>query len=113
VAYTALDRWWPALPVVTVVLIALGLLLAPRRRRALRWTSLVALLGLGATFLALLVGRAIYLHRLPPTMSVDAARAFYDTVTAGLRQDLLWVGLGAAVVLVLALLLPRPGSKAP
>lgn len=99
-AYTLLDRWGAVLPVVTAVLLAVGLLLARRRSRALRWTSLIALLGLGVTFIGVLVAREVYLRALPSDVSRAAGTAVFDTVTSGLRQDLAWVAAGAAVVFV-------------
>jgi hypothetical protein len=112
-AYTLLDRWGAVLPFVTAVLLAVGLLVARRRSRALRWTSLVALLGLGVTFVGVLVGREIYLRALPDDVSRAAGTAFFDIVTSGLRQDLAWVALGAAGLLVVGIvggILRRAGT---
>jgi hypothetical protein len=112
-AYAALDAGSVLLPAVTVVLLGLGLLVASRRRRALGWTAVLALLGLGLTFLAVLVARGLYVHAVPTGLSAAADRAVFDTVTAGLRHDLLVVGIAAVVLLGLAVLLPRTHHSGP
>ncbi|NUR08962.1 MAG: hypothetical protein HOQ22_15165 [Nocardioidaceae bacterium] len=104
VGYQALERWGPVLPFVTAALIGLGLLVARNRRRALAWTALLALLGLGLTFLGLVGGRAVYLDSVPTTVPQPAAKAYFDTVTSGLRHDLGWVAIGCAAALLLAAL---------
>jgi hypothetical protein len=113
-AYAALDTYGGVLPLVTGVLLLLGLVAARRRGLALAVTATLALLGLGVTFLALLGGRAVYLRSVPDSVSTASATAFFDAVTAGLRRDLLWVALAAGVLLVLGVVLavvrrPRAG----
>jgi hypothetical protein len=86
------------LPIIVLVLIALGVYIAKRHRRALIGASL----GVGAGMIVLALGLAIfrsaYLNGLPPTVSHDAAAVAYDTLVRYLR-------LGLRAVLVLALVI--------
>lgn len=109
-AYALLDRWGRLLPLVTLVLIAAGLLVARRRARALAWTALGSLLGLGALAVGLVVGRSAYLDKIPSGISRPAASAVFDTVTASLRHDMVLVSVAALVALVAAFLLTRLSS---
>jgi hypothetical protein len=104
-AYSLLEQWGGVLPFVTVVLIVLGLVIARRRARALGWTAAIALLGLALTFFALVAGKQYYLGSVPTTVSQDAANSFFDTMTAGLRHDLLWVAIVCVIALVVAVVL--------
>jgi hypothetical protein len=101
-AYQLLVRWGRWLPVLALVLIVVGLLLARRRASALAWTAVVALLGLGALALVLFVGRGEYVHALPSAIPSSAGKAFFDTVTSGLRHDIEIVAIGSAVVLIVS-----------
>jgi hypothetical protein len=101
-AYQFLVRWGRWLPVLALVLIVLGLLVARRRASALAWTAVVALLGLGALALALFLGRGQYLDALPAGSPSSAGKAFFDIVTSGLRHDIELVAIGSAVVLVVS-----------
>ncbi len=110
-AYMLLDRWGRLLPLAALLVVLLGVVVARHRRRALGWTALLSLVGLGVVAVGLLVGRGIYLERLPSGISRPAAEAFFDTLTDGLRRDLLYVAVGAVVVLVVtAVRLPRRRS---
>lgn len=108
--YTLLDRWGRVLPPTALLLIALGLVPARRRGRALAWTAVVALLGLGFLAVGLVVGRAYYLSVVPSDLSRPAASAVFDTVTAGLRHDLLVVAVAAMLALVAGVVLARLSS---
>ena len=101
-AYQFLVRWGRWLPVLALVLIVVGLLLARRRAGALAWTAVVALLGLGALALGLFLGRAQYLHALPSAIPSPAGKAFFDTVTSGLRHDIEVVAVASALVLIVS-----------
>jgi hypothetical protein len=101
-AYRLLVRWGRPLPVLAVILIVVGLVLARRRAGALAWTAVVALLGLGGLAVLLFIGRESYLHALPAGISSAAGKAIFDTVTSGLRHDLEVVAIGAAVVLIVS-----------
>jgi hypothetical protein len=105
--YTLLDRWGRLLPLAALVLIAAGLLVARRRSRALAWTAVGSLLGLGVLAVGLVVGRFVYLDAIPSGISRPAASAVFDTVTASLRHDMVLVAVAALVALVAAYLLGR------
>jgi len=94
------------LPVLTLLLLALGVFAARGRRRAL----IGAGLGLAASMLVLAVGlfifRGIYLNSVPPSkLPADAAAALFDTLVAFIKQSLrtvLVVGLVVAAGAFLA-----------
>ncbi|MFC9582958.1 hypothetical protein ACFVJ8_09025 [Streptomyces yangpuensis] len=87
-----LGNW---LPVLTVVLGAVGVLLARRRRRALVTTALCAAFACLLVAIALVLGRRYYLDHLPPEVqSPAAAAAVFDTLVRFLR-----VSLRTAIVL--------------
>ncbi|MFI9391250.1 hypothetical protein ACIG53_10255 [Streptomyces bauhiniae] len=99
------------LPVVAALLLAAGVLLAVRRRRAL----VTAALGFAVTALvlgvALTVFRAFYLDALPAGVSQPAAGAIYDTLTRFLRTAVRAV-IALGVVVALATWLSGPGRRA-
>jgi hypothetical protein len=86
------------LPIIVLVLIALGVYVAKSHRR----TLIGAGLGVGAGMIVLALGlaifRSVYLNALPATVSHDAAADLYDTLVRYLR-------LGLRAVLVLALVI--------
>ena len=94
------------LPVLTLLLLALGVFAARGRRRAL----IGAGLGLAASMLVLAVGllvfRGIYLNSVPPSkLPADAAAALFDTLVVFIKQGLrtvLVVGLVVAAGAFLA-----------
>lgn len=99
------------LPVIAVLLVAAGVLLAVRRRRAL----VAGALGIAATTLllgiALAVFRPFYLDALPAGVSRPAAGAVYDTLTRFLRTTVRTV-VTLGVVVALAAWLTGPGRYA-
>ncbi|MEU9337841.1 hypothetical protein AB0D49_32535 [Streptomyces sp. NPDC048290] len=99
------------LPVLAVLLIAAGVLLAVRRRRAL----VAACLGAAVAALVLGIGldvfRVIYLDRLPADVSQSAAGAVYDTLTTFLHT-MVRVVVVLGVVIALAAWLTGPGRHA-
>ncbi len=88
-------KW--GLPIVTLLLLAGGVYVARRHRRALVGAGLglaVAMLGLAA---AIAIGRAIYLSKIPSSvLPADAAAVIFDTLVRFIRQ-------GLRVLLVLGL----------
>jgi hypothetical protein len=86
------------LPIIVLVLIAIGVYAAKSHRRAL----IGACLGVGAGMIVLALGlalfRSAYLNALPANVSHDAAAVAYDTLVRFLR-------LGLRSVLVLALVI--------
>ncbi|MFE1266717.1 hypothetical protein [Streptomyces sp. NPDC058758] len=89
------------LPVIAVLLVAGGVLLAVRRRRALVAAALgfaVAAVVLG---IALTVFRTVYLNALPASVSPAAAGSVYDTLIRFLRTSVrVCAVLGVLVALV-------------
>ncbi len=93
-------KW--VLPILALILLAAGIYIARRHRRAL----IGAGLGLAASMLvlgaALAVGRAIYLNKLPGTVSADAAAVAFDTIVRFIKE-------GLRVLLVLGLVVALAG----
>ena len=96
-------KW--VLPLLSIALLAAGIWVARRHRRAL----LGAALGLAASMLvlaiALAIARAIYLNSVPPTVPGDAAAVLYDTLIRFVREGLrllLVIGLVVAAGAFLA-----------
>jgi hypothetical protein len=87
------------LPIIAIVLLGVGVVVAKDHRRALVGAAIgaaVAMVGLG---LSLAVFRTIYLDAIPATvLPHDAAAVLYDTIVAYLR-------LGLRTILVLALVI--------
>lgn len=82
-ALDVLGNW---LPVLTVVLGAIGVLLARRRRRALVTTALGAAAACLILIIALAIARRFYLDHLPAQVqSRDAASAIFDTLLRFLK----------------------------
>ncbi|MFF3859697.1 hypothetical protein [Streptomyces sp. NPDC002209] len=99
------------LPVIAVVLAAVGVLLSVHRRRTLVTAALgfaVAALILG---IALTVFRTVYLNALPDTVSQPAAGAVYDAMIKLLRTTVRMVVV-LGVLLALAAWLSGPGRRA-
>lgn len=94
-------KW--VLPLLCLILLAAGIYLARRHRRALIGASLglaaaMALLGAG-----LAVARVLYLNKVPASvLPADAAAAVFDTVVRFIKQ-------GLRVVLVLGLVVALAG----
>jgi hypothetical protein len=88
------------LPILTLLLIAAGVYVARRHRRALIGAGLgfaVSMLVLGA---GLLIFRNIYLGSVPASLPADAAAALFDTFVRFIKQALrvlLLVGLIVAI----------------
>ncbi len=94
------------LPILSLVLIALGVYIARRHRRALIGAGLgfaASMLVLGA---ALLIARTIYLNSVPPSvLPSDAASVIYDTFVRFIKtalRTLLVVGLVVAAAAFLS-----------
>ncbi|HUK68747.1 MAG TPA: hypothetical protein VLW50_08350, partial [Streptosporangiaceae bacterium] len=98
-AYRLINDLKIVLPILTLVLLGLGVLTAKRHRRALLGAGLgfaASMLVLGA---GLAIARVIYLNSLPATVSSDAAAAAFDILVRFIRtalRTLLVVGLVVA-----------------
>ncbi|MFF3936033.1 hypothetical protein [Streptomyces phaeofaciens] len=99
------------LPVLAVLLVAAGVLLAAHRRRALVVSALCFALATLSLGVALSVFRVVYLDALPAGVSQPAAASVYDTLTRFLRTGVrVVVALG--VVVAVAAWLTGPGRRA-
>ncbi len=87
-------KW--VLPILTLILLAAGVYVARRHRRALAGAGLGLAASMVVLGVVLAIGRTIYLGKLPPTVSADAAAAAFDTIVRFIRQ-------GLRVLLVLGL----------
>ncbi|MGZ0205830.1 hypothetical protein ACNFR7_37320, partial [Streptomyces sp. RM1] len=99
------------LPVLAVVLIAAGVLLSRRRRRALAAGCLGAAVATALLGIGLRVLRGFYLDRLPADVSPAAAGAVYDTLTRFLATAARTV-IVLAVVIALGAWLTGTGRRA-
>ncbi|MGY4978141.1 hypothetical protein ACWCYL_13390 [Streptomyces sp. 900105755] len=99
------------LPVLAVLLVAAGVLLAVRRRRALVAGCLAVAVTTGLLGIGLRVFRVFYLDRLPAGVSPGAAAAVYDALTHFLRTGVRMV-VALALVVALAAWLSGPGRYA-
>ncbi|MFE6334408.1 hypothetical protein ACFVOK_14530 [Streptomyces sp. NPDC057798] len=104
-----LTGFW--LPIVSVLLIAGGVLLATRRRRALIAGALGFAFAAGLLGIALTVFRVVYLDALPSGISQPAAEAVYDTMVRFLRTGVR-VAIALGVAVALAAWLTGPGRRA-
>ena len=99
-AYRLINDLKIVLPIVTLVLLGLGVLAARRHRRALIGAGLgfaASMLVLGA---GLAIARALYLNSVPASVPADAAAAAFDILVRFIRtalRTLLVVGLIVAV----------------
>ncbi|WP_055530972.1 hypothetical protein [Streptomyces graminilatus] len=108
----ALDVAGTWLPVLTVIIGAVGVFLAHRRRRALAKTALGAAVACLIVAIALVVARRYYLDHLPPQVqSKAAAAAVFDTLLHFLRVTLRTV-IVLGVVVALGAYFVGPGRLA-
>lgn len=103
-AYNLLHDYGRALPVVAGALLLLGLALARQRSAALTFAAVAALLGLGLLWLSIGVARTTYLDNLPAEVPTAAGRAYFDILTAGLEQSIVYVAAGSALATVVGLI---------
>lgn len=99
------------LPVPAVLLIAAGVLLSVRRRRALVAGCVGVAVATGILGIGLSVFRTFYLDRLPAGVSPGAAAAVYDALVHFLRTTVRMV-VAVAVVVALGAWLTGPGRYA-
>jgi hypothetical protein len=105
-AFGALDKLGFWLPVLTLLILAAGVLLSARPRRAVSRVGAYVVLGMAVMLVILQGARTAYLHHVPPQrISPAAAAAAYDILVRFLRQSCLVVltlGLLVAVITFLA-----------
>ncbi|WP_307818669.1 hypothetical protein [Streptomyces sp. MBT62] len=99
------------LPLVALVLVAAGVLLAKRRRRALVTGALGVAAATALLGIALRIARALYLDALPAGVSQPAAAAVYDALTRFLSTTVRMV-VAVGVVVALGAWLTGPGRRA-
>ncbi|GGX84807.1 hypothetical protein [Streptomyces fructofermentans] len=99
------------LPVIAVLLVAVGVWLSAHRRRVLVAAALGFAFATAVLGVALTVFRAVYLDALPPGVSQGAAGAVYDTLIHYLRTAIRTV-VTLGVVVALAAWLTGPGRWA-
>ncbi|MFI8995508.1 hypothetical protein [Streptomyces sp. NPDC053542] len=104
--YEAVRTLGRLLPAAAVVCLAAGLLLAPRRRRALIGTGLGCVAGGALLLAAFAAARGYALDALPSAVPRPAGSVVYDTLTANARLGGRLL-LAAGVVAALAPVLPR------
>jgi hypothetical protein len=76
------------LPLIALVLLGLGVLVAPNRRRGLLTGAIAFAVVMLVMLAALAIVRTYYLNHLPNTASPDAAKVLYDTVIRFLNKAL-------------------------
>ncbi|MDG3011770.1 hypothetical protein G4X40_16615 [Rhodococcus sp. D2-41] len=109
-----LDRLADWLPWIALAVAAGAVWVAPggRRLRALALVGVSGTLAMLLLAIGLALGRAVYLHDVPPTvLSPDAARAIIDAVLAPLRT-LLRAVLAVALVIAIVGYLAGPSRSA-
>ncbi|MCM2388976.1 hypothetical protein [Streptomyces albipurpureus] len=93
-----LAGYW--LPVLALLLVVVGVLLAVRRRRALVAAALGVAFALAVLGVALTAFRSVYLDALPLEVSQPAAESVYDALTRYLRASVrMVIALGIVVAL--------------
>jgi hypothetical protein len=102
-AFSLLNTIGNWLPVIMLILLALGVYVAKGHRRALVGAGLGLAAGMVVLALGILIFRTIYLDALPlGVLDRDAAASFYDTLVRFLR-------LGLRTVLVFGLVIALAG----
>ncbi|MFL6161086.1 MAG: hypothetical protein ACJ74U_02540 [Jatrophihabitantaceae bacterium] len=98
-AYRMLNNLGTWLPVIALVLLALGVYVAKGHRRALLLGSLGVVCGMFLLAVALSLGRAFYLNAVPTdVLPQDAAAALFDTLVRYLRNALRVTALAFVVI---------------
>jgi len=110
-AFALLEERGPELPVVTLLLIGLGLLVARRRTSALGYSCLAVLIEIGMVACAVLGARLVSPDAVPASLPTPVVHAVFDTLVSGLWRDLAVVAAGALLLLVVALVTGRPASR--
>lgn len=101
--YNALQTVGVWMPIIAAALLVAGVLLAPRRRRAIAWAAFGVLVMVLIATLVFYFGRNYYLTHLPPQIhSRAAAAAAFDILTRFLRQSARTLAVAAVVVWVVA-----------
>ena len=103
-AYRLLNTLGTWLPILALVLLAIGVYVAKSHRRALLGAALGVAAGMLVLGVVLAVVRPLYLGSVPPEVPHDAAASIYDTLVRFLRVSLRAVLAAALVVAAAAFL---------
>ena len=103
-AYRLLNTLGTWLPILALVLLAIGVYVAKSHRRALLAAALGVAGGMLLLGVILAVVRPLYLDSVPPQVPHDAAATIYDTLLRFLRVSLRAVLVAALVVAAAAFL---------
>lgn len=110
--FRLLDTLGTWLPVLSLGLLAAGVLTAVGRRRALVWAAFGVVLGMVLLGAALAILRPVYLNAVPESaLPSDAAAVLFDQIVGYLRTALRSV-LAAALVVMAAAYLSGPAPAA-
>ena len=110
-AYRLLEERGRDLQLLALGLIALGLLVAPRRASALGYSCLAVVIELGMLACVVLGARFVSPDAVPGSLPTPMVHAVFDALVAGLWRDLAIVA-GVAFVLLLAAMARRTtGSR--
>jgi hypothetical protein len=102
-AYRLINTLKIVLPILTLILLALGVYIAKGHRRALIGAGLGVAGSMVVLAIGLEIGRSIYLNKVPAaTLPPDAAAAFFDTFVRFIKD-------GIRALLVLGLLVAAGG----
>ncbi|WP_436777503.1 hypothetical protein [Yinghuangia sp. YIM S09857] len=101
--------WW--LPLIALAVAALGVWIAPNRRRAFIGLGFGVLAAMLVLVLGLVIGRRIYLDRLPASVEQGAAKAVFDALVKFLRESA-WTLAVLGVVTALTAFLYGPARLA-
>jgi len=107
-----LNRLAFVLPVITILMLAGAVLLAKNRRRGLVRAAAGLALAMALILVVIAVARNQYLSGLSPDKSEEANAAVIDTVTNTLRETVRIIGIVAAVIALLAVVVGVPKVKA-
>ncbi|WP_434993648.1 hypothetical protein [Arthrobacter sp. Ld5] len=113
-AYQAIDVLGFVLPWVSIALLAVGVLVARRKARALIWAGLALAIGMVFLALGVAIGRIAVVDAISPQyMPSSAAEAIYDTLVPLLYSTALAVGVAGVTAAVVAYLAgPFEGARA-
>ena len=103
-AYRLLNTLGTWLPILALVLLAIGVYIAKSHRRALLAAGLGVAGGMLLLGVTLAVVRPLYLNAVPPQVPHDAAATIYDTLLRFLRVSLRAVLVAGLVVAAAAFL---------
>jgi hypothetical protein len=111
-AYRLIKTLKIVLPIVMLLLLAAGVYVARRRRRALIGASLGLAVSMLVLAIGLLIGRSIYLNSVPPSvLPGDAAAAAFDAMVYFIRITLRVV-LAVALVVAIGAFITGPSRAA-